>query len=162
MKKTHQHTIDFLFSIALFFVFSATAILVLLLSSNIYKNVVANSNHNFEVGTSISYITEKVRQNDNSVTQNIYLCEFDDCKALAISQSYNEMNYVTYIYEHEGLLKEAFVQEGIATSANSGTTIMEIGQIDFSQPTDNLLRVTCTSKTGETASSFINIHSSTY
>ena len=161
MKRIHQHSIDFLFSIAIFFVFSATAVLVLILSSNIYKTVVANSDHNFEIGTSISYITEKIRQNDNSETQDIYLCEFDSCEALAISQNYNDINYITYIYEHEGFLKESFIQEGVSASANSGTSIMEIGQIEFSQTNDNLLCVTCTSKTGQIATSFISIHSST-
>ena len=161
MKKTQQHTIDFLFSISVFFVFSAAAVVVLLLSSNIYKNVVEDSDRNFELGTTISYITEKIRQNDDRETQDIYLCEFDHCDALAISQTQNDITYTTYIYEINGSLKELFIQEGISVSAESGTTIMEIGKLEMSQLNESLLSFTCTAKNGDSVSVFVNIHSKT-
>ena len=159
MKKSFQHTIDFLFPIALFFVFSSTAILVLLLSANIYKGVVADSEDNFETGTALSYITQKIRQNDDHENSQIYLSEFDHCKALAISQEFNDQIYITYIYETDGELKESFLQEGVQASANAGTTIMEIGSLEMEQVSDNLLKLSCSSKSGDLTSTFINIHS---
>lgn len=161
MKKSYQHTIDFLFPVALFFVFSATAILVLLLSTNIYKGVVSDSERNFETGTALSYITQKIRQNDDIENTEIYLSKLDNCEALAISQKYNEQTYITYIYEVNGSLKEAFLQEGVSASANTGTTIMEVGSLEMKQVSDNLLRFSCTSKSGDSMSTLINIHSNT-
>lgn len=161
MNKSSQHAIDFLFSIALFFVFSATALVVLLLSANIYKGVVTDSKENFETGTALSYITEKIHQNDEAGTNNIYLCKFDGCDALAIAQDYNSVTYITYIYELDGELKEAFIQEGAAVSATSGTTIMMLDNITFSQVADDLLYVSCVPVDGSSASTLINIHSNT-
>lgn len=161
MKNSHQHTIDFLFSIALFFVFSASALVVLLLSANIYKSVVSDSERDFNTGTALSYITEKIRQSDEGGAQKIYVTEFDNCEALAISQEYNDVTYVTYIYEINGELKESFIQEGISISASAGTTIMEIGDLKMSQISDSLLRITCASVDGFSTSTLINIHSAT-
>lgn len=42
-KKIKQHTIDFIFPIALFFVFAASSLAVLILSANIYKNITESS-----------------------------------------------------------------------------------------------------------------------
>ncbi len=162
MKNSKQHTIDLLFSIALFFVFSATALVILLLSSNIYTKVVNDSENNFQTGTSISYITEKIRHNDEGGSNRIFLSEFDNHPALAITQQYNENNFVTYIYEYNGELKESFVQEGVAASASSGTTIMKINSLDITQVSDDLLRITCTPEFGDSASVLINIHSDTH
>ena len=64
MKKYSQHTIDFLFPIALLFVFTASSLLVLLLASNIYQHIVRDSQSSFEQGTTLTYITNKLRQND--------------------------------------------------------------------------------------------------
>ena len=161
MKKSFQHTIDFLFPIALFFVFSSTAIVVLLLSANIYKGVVGDSERNFESGTALSYITQKIRQNDDSGASSIYLSEFDSINALAIAHEYDEQTYITYIYEIDGELKESFLQEGVKASANAGTTIMEVGNLEITKVSDNLLNLSCDSKSGDSMSTLINIHSHT-
>ena len=88
MKQSHQHTIDFLFPIALFFVFSATALIVLLFAANIYQGIVSSSATQFEQTTFLSYVTNKIRQNDEGGTEHIYLDTFDGYDALAIEQTY--------------------------------------------------------------------------
>ena len=159
MKNRQNHTIDVLFSIALFFVFSATTLVVLLLSANIYKGVVADAENNFQTGTALSYITEKVRQHDENGNESIYLTTFDNQEALAIAQTFHDTTYVTYIYEMNGELKETFIQEGIPASASAGTTIMEIGSLEITQINSNLLRISCASQSGIQASTLINVHS---
>lgn len=161
MKKAKQYTIDFLFTIALFFAFSATAVVVLLLSANIYQGIVNSSDSNFETGTALSYITEKVRQGDSGGAENIHLCKFEDFDALAIAQTYHGTRYVTYIYEMDGELKESFVQEGIDFSAKAGTTIMQVHDFEITQISDSLLGVSYASESGQKCSTLINIHSTT-
>ena len=161
MKKARQHTIDFLFTIAVFFAFSATAVLVLLLSANIYRGIVESSDSNFETGTALSYITEKVRQGDMGGAENIRLCKFDDYDALAITQTYNDTTYITYIYEMNGELKESFVQEGVDFYAKAGTTIMQVYDFEIRQISDSLLGISCSSESGQKCSALINIHSTT-
>ena len=159
MKKSYQHIVDFLFPVALFFVFTSTAILVLLLSANTYKGIINGSEENFESSTTLSYIMQKIRQNDDNNNSQIYLCEFDGCDALAISQMYNGQTYITYIYEVNNELKESFLREDVPACANSGTTIMKINELKMEQVQTNLLKFSCTLESGYTISTFINIHS---
>lgn len=158
MRNSYQHIVDFLFPIALFFIFTTTAILVLLLSANTYKGVVNNSEQNFETNTALSYITQKIRQNDDSENTEIYLDNFDGCNALAIKQKISGQNYITYIYEANGELKEAFLQEGVDASLGAGTTILQIDKFKMEQIQDNLFKFSCTSNEGKTVSTIINTH----
>ena len=143
MKK--QHSIDFIFPIALFFVFASTALIVLLATSNIYQNITETSEASFQQSTTLSYISEKIRQNNSVDGENIYLCKFDGCDALAIAQDYNDISYVTYIYELDGDLKELFIQKGITASAQTGTTILQIQKLQMKELSDGLFQFTCTS-----------------
>ena len=161
MKKNYQHTIDFIFPIALFFVFCATAITALLFSANIYQNIVANSASQFEQTTSLSYITTKIRQNDQEGTSRIYLDKFDGHEALAIEQTFSDTAFITYIYEADGELKEIFLQKGVEISAQSGTTIMEIENLDMETLAEGLLKFSTTSSDGTADSVIISLHSET-
>ena len=161
MKKNYQHTIDFIFPIALFFVFCASAITVLLFSANIYQNIVTNSASQFEQSTSLSYITMKIRQNDQEGATRIYLDEFDGHEALAIEQTFSDTEFVTYIYEANGKLKEIFLQQGAEASAHSGTTIMEIENLDIETLSDGLLKFSSTASDGTADSVIISLHSKT-
>lgn len=159
MKKNYQHTIDFIFPIALFFVFCASAITVLLFSANIYQNIVTNSASQFEQTTSLSYITTKIRQNDREGVDRIYVDEFDGHEALAIEQTFSDTAFITYIYEVDGELKEIFLQKGIDVSAQSGTAIMEIEHLDMEELSEGLLKFSSTASDGTTDSVIISLHS---
>lgn len=159
MKRFSRHTIDFLFPITLFFVFAVSGFVVLLMSANIYQNITDHSAATFETGTTLSYLTEKIRQNDTGGAETIYLATFDGCDALAISHTYNETSYTTYIYEYEGELKEIFLQDDITASAKSGTTVMQIKNLEMQELSDGLFQFTCTADNGNTDSVIISLHS---
>ena len=161
MKQLQQHTIDFLFPIALFFVFSAAALTVLLFAANIYQGIVTSSATQFEQTTSLSYITNKIRQNNAGGAERIYLDTFDGYEALAIEQTYDDASFITYIYEAEGELREIFLQKGVEASANSGTTIMEVNDFKMNEIDDGLFKFGCLSTDGIENSVIVNIHSET-
>lgn len=159
MKRSRQHTIDFLFPIALFFVFSATALIVLLLAANLYQGITTRSNASFEQETTLSYLAGKIRQNDSAGESRIYLTQFDSYDCLAIEQVFDEQTYITYIYEAEGELKELFLQAGVNASAASGTTLMQIRDLHMEEVSDNLFRFTCSSEDGSSDSLLISVNS---
>ena len=142
--RTSRHSMDFLFAIALFFVFASTSLIVLLLAANIYRHNVQQSSNAFEQNTSLAYITEKIRQNDASDT-TIHLTTFDGYDALAISKSYNEIGYTTYIYEMDGLLKEILIQDGVPANAQAGTSILKVSNLEMIELDHGLFRFTCES-----------------
>lgn len=159
MNKSSQHTIDFLFPIALFFVFTSTALLLLLLAANVYQKVVTESEVQFEQSTALSYISGKIRHNDQDGIDNIEISSFDGCEALAIKQLHNDVTYTTYIYEFDGKLKEIFLQDGVKGSAESGTTILDVKDLKIEKVSDNLFCFSCTSDDGSSNSVIIGVHS---
>ena len=147
---------DFLFPIALFFVFFCSSIIVLLFAANTYESVVEDSNSNFETGTSLAYITEKIRQSDSD--GSITLSEFDGYEALKISESHGDKTYITYIYEMDGLLKEIFIQDGTSANAKAGTTIMTIQDFHMESKGNGLIEFTATASNGTTESMIIGTY----
>ena len=66
IQKGRQHTIDFIFPLAVLFVFAVSAFTVLLLSAHVYADQTARTQSDYQAATPLSYIREKVRQNDQS------------------------------------------------------------------------------------------------
>ena len=148
---------DFLFPLSLFFVFFCSSIIILLFSANLYESVVEDANRNFETGTSLAYITEKIRQNDSN--SNISISEFDGYEALEIQEIHDNKLYKTYIYEMDGLLKEIYIQDGISATAKAGTTIMNISNLDMIEKGNGLIEFTITASDNSTESVIIGTHS---
>ena len=71
MQKDRQHTIDFIFPLAVLFVFAVSAFTVLLLSAHVYADQTARTQSDYQAATPLSYIREKVRQNDQNGTLSI-------------------------------------------------------------------------------------------
>ena len=98
------HVVDFLFTLALFCVFAASALMVVVIGANVYRQTVRGMDSNYDSRTSLTYLTEKVRQNDaaNAVT----IRSVGDSPALVLSQQAGERIYETWIYVYDGYLRE--------------------------------------------------------
>lgn len=156
-QTKRKHMIDFLFPVALFFVFALSALTVILIAARIYQSTTENSSLNYTSRTSLSYISEKVHQND--LNGAVTLGSFDGCDALIIKQSVEEDIYYTYIYADNNELKELFIKDGAFANAASGHKILDIQDFSIEQISDNLLKFSCTDRTNQTASSIIGIRS---
>lgn len=156
-RTKRKHMIDFLFPVALFFVFALSALTVILLAARIYQSTTENSSLNYTSRTSLSYISEKIHQND--LDGAVTLGSFDGCDALIMKQTVGEDTYYTYIYADNKELKELFVKEGAAATASSGRTILNIQDFSMEQISDNLLKFSCTDQKNQTASTIISIKS---
>lgn len=156
-RTKRKHMIDFLFPVALFFVFALSALTVILLAARIYQSTTENSSLNYTSRTSLSYISEKIHQND--LDGAVTLGSFDGCDALIMKQTVGEDTYYTYIYADNKELKELFVKEGAAATASSGRTILNIQDFSMEQISENLLKFSCTDQKNQTASTIISIKS---
>lgn len=150
-----KHMVDFLFPVALFFVFTVSALTVILLATNIYRSTTEHSSLDYTAATSLSYITEKIHQNDHG---GIHLSTFDSCDALVIESTYNNTDYCTYIYEYQGALKELFVREDVPAKAADGTTILPIESFTVEQPFPHTLTVCCVDTKGQHISATVCLH----
>lgn len=159
-NQEKRHIVDILFVLALFAVFAFSALVLVILGANIYKSTVSSMSRNFESRTAGSYITEKIRQSD--VCDSIYIDDFEGCEAIVFSKDVYGSLYGTYIYFHDGELKELFMRVGSNIGANpldAGTTIMELKDFQLEYINDNLLSITLVTTEGESKTIFTALRS---
>ena len=156
-RLKRRHIIDFLFPIALFFVFALSALTLILLAAGIYQSTTERSSLRYTSRTGLAYIGEKIHQNDENGA--VYLGSFDGCDALILEQRYEEESYYTYIYIYGQELKELFIKDGTAAAAGNGKTILEVHDFSLEQISDRLLKFECTDEEGRTSAAVIGIRS---
>ena len=158
-RVKQRHMIDFLFPVALFFVFSLSALTVILLATRIYKSTTENSSLNYTSRTSLSYISEKIHQHDSGT---ISLGTFDGCDAIVLGQEIDGTVYYTYIYSYRNELKEIFLKDGADTDASAGQTILKVQNFSIEQAADGLFACECTDEAGQKAKAFVGVRSGAF
>lgn len=154
MKQKNNHMIDFLFPVVLFFVFALCAMTVLLLAANVYRETTETSSLNYTARTSLSYISEKIHQNDED--GNVYVGEFKGNEAIVMEQD----TCVTYIYMYEGSLMELYARKNADVTASSGTKILDVDGFEIKETSKGLISISCTDADGQRAESAIAVRSS--
>ena len=142
IQRQKHHVIDFIFPVALFFVFAVSALIVVLLATRIYQSTTEDSQEHYTSRTALSYISEKVRQNDESGAVSIGTLDGSDC--LILTQKSGTTAYATYIYEYDGFLRELSVKEGSEPSPSAGEKILEADSFQSDTVADGLFRFTVT------------------
>lgn len=150
MKKKfeNRHMVDVLFVITLFCVFAVCAILMIAVGAKVYQNTIDNMDTHFTSSTSMSYITEKIRQNDEA--GGLSICEFGGSNALLLTQTIHDEKYFTYIYSYGGYLKELFTKEGIDLDPSAGQNILAIQDFYIQEVKDSLFEITLVDKNHKT------------
>ncbi len=152
-----NHMFDFIFPVILLFVFAISALVITLFSANVYEGAVRDSARNDSARTCLSYVSEKIHAADKK--NMISIGEFDGCNALIITDEIDEKKYNTYIYYHDGQLRELFVKDGADFTAINGSEVIEVSDFSIEEKADGIYRFTCTDKDGEKASSVVGVRS---
>lgn len=142
MQKDRQHTIDFIFPLAVLFVFAVSAFTVLLLSAHVYADQTACTQSDYQTATPLSYIREKVRQNDQNGTLSIGSIDGGTALILQVDDT------CTYIYSYEGYLKELYIRKDVDARAKDGKNILEIKGFQIQELSGGLFRVSCQTSDG--------------
>lgn len=156
-RTKRKHIIDFIFPIALFVVFALCALTVLLLAARIYQSTTEHSSLNYTSRTGLSYISEKIHQND--VNGSVSINELNGTPALVMEQTYDDAVYYTYIYTYDGELKELFVKNNTPVELSAGKTILEVKTFSMEEAGENLLRFRCVDKSSQESSIIVSINS---
>lgn len=157
-RQTGGHTIDVLFPLAVFFAFAASAVMAILLAANIYSSAVTGSERMYNASTALSYIREKVHQNDTVGAVQIEQLEGID--VLILKQTYNEQAYRTYIYAWDGGLRELFSREDLPFDPDNGRYLLDIQGFSCKKVSEQLLEVQCIDSDGGELKACIALFSS--
>ena len=146
-EKTKGQTIQFLFTMVLFFILTISSIFTITFGAKVYKNIDGRMNENFIAITPLSYVSNKVKQADES--NGISVVTIEDIQVLRILQTFNETNYYTLIYYRDNNINELFVSEESQYTLDDGISMMEGEGLSFSMIEKNLLKVETGGKKGE-------------
>lgn len=147
--KSHGHVVDLLFTLALFLIFTTCSLIVVLIGANVYKQTISSMTRNYDMRTSLNYISQKVRMND--IKNGVHIDKLNNNNALVLEQNYNNKDYQTWIYYHDGSIKELFTRKGNEFSANDGREIMQVDSFNIEYNDLGIYTFTTTDKSGKTA-----------
>lgn len=156
-NKQTAHIIDFLFTIALFGVFAASALLAVIIGANVYKSTTKNMSDNYNNRTSMAYITEKIRQHDES--QGVAVENIDGYTCLLFHQTYEGEGYTTYIYADGGWLRELFIRDSLGFSPEMGEAVIEIQSFNIHAAASGLYQLSLVDGSGQSTQMYISVRS---
>lgn len=129
--ENKKHTVDSVFALVLFVLFAITALFVTSSGALAYKNISETMEQRFDKSTCVSYITAKIRGNNDR--DNISVEDFCGKSALCIRQDINDSVYITYIYHHDGAVRELFCLEGLGLGADAGSDVAHAQALSFTK-----------------------------
>ena len=158
MKKgaEKRHSIDILFQMVIFLLFTFSAITLLILSVNFYRSIVERSDKNESARVAVAYIREAIHQNDEQ--SGVALAEFDGVECIKIGQA---EDYVLYLYMKDGELRELYTKEGARVTSDDGQRIMQLQNLTFTMKDDNVIVVECEDVQGNSETVIVSVRTST-
>lgn len=132
-------SVQFLFAMMLLFSLGISALFTILFGAKIYENIGNQMNENFSSVTALSYISNKVRQNDKAGMVSVETIE--GIQTLKLVEVYDKEIYNTFIYCRDGNLKELYCGEDSGLTLDDGIDIMKLQGMSFEKTEDNLIKV---------------------
>ena len=132
MKDKHQHQngyslIELTIAMMLLVMFGLGVFMLAASSTTTYEKLVDEKSTSEELRIASSYLVTKLRQNDRAESISIDTLTLKPEHALTIKEPIGEETYVTWIFVHEGVLREATLLEGVLPTVDLS---FEIAKID--------------------------------
>jgi hypothetical protein len=112
--------------------------MIITLGKNVYSNINYDRASNYELRVSLSYIGNKIRQADKKDAVNIK--DINGNHAVVIKETYDGLNYETWIYYYDNCINEILVDEGTLFNLSDGMKILEVESFTISKVKDNLFK----------------------
>src|SRR5699024_39149 len=123
-RKNQGHIVDLFFTLSLFCLFAASALIVVIIGSDVYRKTTANMEENYATRTALSYTAEKIRQHDSA--GGVYLTDdAEENTSLVVSDNAGGGTDLTYIYSYDGWPCELGERKGTGFSKGQGEPCAE-------------------------------------
>lgn len=142
-KNERKHSIDMLFLMVVFLIFTFSALSALLLAVNFYRSTVEKSGENENARVAVAYMREVIRQND--AEHAVTVSEFDGTPCIAAEQ---EGGYVLYLYLKDGELRELYTKRGANVDIDDGQKIIELENFTLEEAEPGVICVECEDSLG--------------
>lgn len=159
-QKKSFHVFDSLFAFLLLIAFLLFSLLLSGVGSVIYQKGTDSLNENYTTRTALAYLQEKLRQHDE--TGALSETAVSEQPALALTETKDGVDYVTYIYYYDGALRELFTAASATPAPETGSKITELSSFtfeDLSSPSEDgghLLRLSAADDTGNVQSVIVH------
>lgn len=155
--KSKRHSIDSLFTFLLLLVFTMFTLILAGMGAAVYKNSSVHLDENYTSRTAVSYAAEKIRQHDR--TDSIFLTEVEQIPALALCDTIDGEEFLTYIYFYDNSLCELFIRKENEPTAAMGSRLVPLSDFSIEKTDASFFTVRAVSPEGNALS--MTIHSRT-
>ena len=138
--------------VALFCVYTASAIFLCLIGAEVYRNTADTMRHNYDQRTSVLYVAEKLRQND--INGSIRIDSVNGNDALVLVEKRSGRDFETWIFVQDRMLYEGVFAPDADVDIVLCQPIMPMNAMTLgvSSRDDGLLRVGFNTVNGESMS----------
>lgn len=152
-RKKNKTSVDILVILAVFCVFTLTALFVVLFGAKVYQSNVDGINGSFNQRTSYLYIREKIKSHNRADAISIT----DDGTMIILTQPLGAKNFNTYLYTADGNLCEYTAAANAPFNSNYGDAVLPLNGLKIEAVKDNLLKISLTTDNNETDEFYINV-----
>ena len=124
--------------LTLFGAYAVSAMILSAIGADIYSIGASNIENNYDMRTGALYLSEKIRQND--VENSIRIDQISGRDALVLTENKSGMGYESWIYVHNGYLREILLPPKSQFNPSAGQVIMPMKMIeaDFNEQLLNI------------------------
>ena len=157
--RAKRHITDVLFTLTLFAVFAAASLIVVFIGAEVYSATIARADTSFEINTTLSFVTTKIRQHDSY--DAVRLDDVSGTQALVLTRAIGDAYFETWIYHYDGVLRELFKnRENVdALWLGAGQALVNVHYLSFAMLADGLIEISARSEDGTYARALVSISS---
>ena len=155
-NNTKQFSFHLIFVMFLFLILVFLSVMFIMLGKNLYSQINNDRASNYEKRVSLSYVANKIRQNDKKECIRIEM--LNGKNAVVISEVYDGAKYETWIYFHNNAIFEMFIDSGMKFDLDDGMKILDVDGFTIEMLKENLYRFTAKSN-AESTELILNLNS---
>lgn len=157
MEQKKQHIVDIVFVLCLFCVFAILSLFIVVMGASVYKGISKDMTANYNARSSLTYLTEKIRQNDSA--SSVEIGTLGGETALVLTEVVQDREYETWIYVSDGALYEVAVTAGTQVSLGDGQMVTELSDFEIERLDDHLMRIRAVDLDGNTFETMLHTKS---
>ena len=136
--RNHLRTAGSLLTFALVCLFSFLSVLIVVIGVQAYGQIVRNADTNTQLRISLSYTANKIRAHDG--LGKIEAKQQGNMDTLALHQTIEGDEYVTYIYSYQGMLYEWFTSVDAVFDPELGEALIPVESFHITVSEDGILQ----------------------